>query len=544
MSELQKCNFGEEFAPWQTGAAFSAYWSYTFINNSMFYAMVPAYYRPFMQRMVQKWGWWNDGWVPYFHNQDKGILSTRLASSLVQKITRKVVGSRVMFKNVGNQEDKTGANETRTLMSKWANKTNFEKTIKVACKYACAMGTSLIKINKNSDGRLWTEAVRFDRFVPTIDASTGKLREVKCFLMTEIDYGKGTDAVSDFTQVYNLVEHRYFGDYKSLDGKEYKDIALVDYQVYKATGTISQGSFAMLPNQGTETIPWKTLPKKVQASIRENYGTILLGIAKPLPFTTLGAELLTWTTEVNGYPQLPFGESVLENIMPLLMEYDYMISSMGTDMYLGRGRVMLPAGIESPNQSNGLASNWNSGYDSMMFVKIPYVNPEDQSPTPLQFSLRSEEWAKLRNTIIESIAVNIGLSPSTIASFLNDSSARTAREISTEENETAAYVADTRAIIETPINCIIDEIRLFMGLKDEVEVRWSQSGLTNSYITTEMMVQQYQNGLISLKDAITNLNPDDDEEQILLKVASARADFEKKTSLSQPFDESQYFKGS
>ena len=65
--------------------------------------------------------------------------------------------------------------------------------------------------------------------------------------------------------------------------------------------------------------------------------------------------------------------------------------------------------------------------------------------------------------LIESIAVHIGVSPATIAAFLNDSSARTAREVSTEENETANYVADTRAIVETPINSILDSVRLYYG---------------------------------------------------------------------------------
>ena len=63
--------------------------------------MIPSYYREYMKRYVQNALWWNDGWVPYFHNQDKGILSTRLAGAIVDRVARKVAGSRIMYKNVG-----------------------------------------------------------------------------------------------------------------------------------------------------------------------------------------------------------------------------------------------------------------------------------------------------------------------------------------------------------------------------------------------------------------------------------------------------------
>lgn len=536
MSELQQCQFGNEFAPWQTGAAFSSYWSYTFVNNSIFYAMIPAYYRPFMQRMVQKWGWWNDGWVPYFHHADKGIMSTRLASSLVQKIARKVIGSRLMFKNAGKQKDCTGSNSSRVSICNWADDTNFDKAVKLAAKYATGLGTSLLKLNKDDKGELWAEAVRFDRFLPSVDASTGKLREVRCFLMSNVDYGKGGPDSAEFVQVWNLVEHRYFGDYRSLDGKEYKNVPLVKYSVYRTTGSISQGSFSLYNADRGENVRWTRLPPNVQSAIKGSYGELFLDVPRLLPFAdSLGAELMTWTEGVLGFPQLPFGESVLENIMSQLMLYDYMHSAMGTDMYAGRARILLPRGIEGVHNKQGISPNWDAGLDEMMYVKVPYVNPEDQKPEVVQFALRADEWKTIRNTLIESMAVNIGLSPSTLAAFLNDSSARTAREVSTEENETAGYVADTRAIIETPINRIIDLVRLYKALPDKVVVRWSQSGLSNAYITTEMMTQQYSAGLISRQDAIANLNPDDDEDQIIAKSNRAAEDWKSRQFGAAPF---------
>lgn len=544
MTELQHSQFStQEFAPWQQGAAFSAYWTYTFVNNSVYYAMIPPYYRPFMQRFVQRPLWWVDGYDPYFHSQDSGILSTRLGGAIVDRLSRKVSGCRIMWKNVGKQKDTVGKNESRVFISAWSDRVMFEKTLKTAIKYAAAAGTSLLKINKNNRGDLWGEAVRFDRFLPSVDASTGMVREVKCFLMTNIDYNKGT--TGEIATAYNLIERRYFGNYTKLNGEVLNNVPLVEYYIMRGIGSVTMGQFAMAGNKG-ERVLWKNLPKNIRDAILQSYGTTEFDKPILLPFKDwLGCELLTWTDEVTGVPQLPFGESVLMKVIPFLEEYDYLISMYGTELYLGRGRVLIPQGIDSGKTAAGVAPNWNGGLDSMAFTKVPYLSPEDQKPIPVQFELRAQPIADIKNALLESIAVNIGISPSTLAPFLNDSSARTAREVSTEENETAAYVAETRAILERPINRAIEYICRYYALEDKVAIRWSQAGLSNPFMTTEMMTNQYNAGLVSLKDAIYALNPDDDDEQVELKVVAARNDYESKLSGNAVYndDEGDYFSG-
>lgn len=540
MAEMQHSQFSTaEFAPWQQGAAFNAYWTYTFVNNSVFYAMIPSYYRPFMQRFVQRPLWWVDGWDPYFHSQDSGILSTRLGAAIVDRVAKKVSGSRILFKNVGNQTDKTGENESRAFIDKWSDNVGFERSLKTAIKYSAAAGTGLLKVNKNNEGDLWIEGVRFDRFLPSVDASTGKIREVKCFLMTNISYDK--ENTGDTATAFNLIEKRYFGDYTKLSGEVLKNVPLVEYYIQRGVGSVTMGQFIMSGEHG-ERILWKNLPKPIRDSILENYSATVFDKPILLPFNDwLGCELLTWTDEVSGVPQLPFGESVLMKVIPFLQEYDYLISMYGTELYLGRGRVLIPQGIDSGKNASGVASSWNGGLDSMAFTKVPFLKPEDQQPLPVQFDIRSQNMADVKNSLLESIAVNIGISPSTLAPFLNDSSARTAREVSTEENETAAYVAETRGILERPINRLLNNVCRYYGLSDTVAIRWSQAGLSNPYMTTEMMVSQYNAGLISLKDAISNLNPDEDEQQIDIKVEQAKADADNKTLGNNPFNESNYF---
>ena len=507
--DIEKSQFNNnEFAPWQKGAAFNAYWTYSFVSNSSFFAKIRGVFKPFMNRCVQNWLWWYDGWVPYFHDAERGIMSTGLAKAIVDRTAKKVSGSRIMFKNAFKErgsEKGTEVNPSLKAIAQWADDTNFTRTVKMATRFALAAGTALVKINRDGKGQFTTEAVRFDRFLPCVDNS-GKLQEVTIYLLANISLA--SEDKSKQKSVYTLEEHRYYGDYTKADGKtEIHDAPICEYQVHEYTKPVNNGVSSSSEYIGR--VNWKSVPSQVRKVIRDNYGVI---IDKPflLPFTDLGCELVTSADCVGNYPDLPFGESLLANIIPHLQEYDYYHSAMCTDMYLGRGKVLLPKGI-SGKGSNSSAYN---GLDETLYDQIPHTNPDEQQPISIQFELRAAEWQVIRNTIIENIAINTGLSSTTIASFLNDNSAKTAREISTEENETACFVDDMRAVIEAPLNRIIDRIRLAKGLADKVVIRWSNASLQNKYTTAETLNLARQGGYISQYKAVQMFNSDDDDIQV------------------------------
>ena len=532
---FQNIYTNNEFANWQRGATVNQQYTYSFINNSAFYASLPMYIRPFMQRQVQQWLWWYDGYVPFFHKEDNGIMSTRLATSLVNKIAKKVFGSRLLLKNAGRQTDNVAPNESLKKMVDWAVKTNLERTLRKGLTFTGAGGFGMLKTNKDIDGTLWVEPVRADRFVSTIDASTGKIRACDFYLLTT---AQTKNDAEDSATTYFLLESRYFGDYKPVGKELQKDVPLVEYNVYRAVGSVINNNGVLAMNEkGRERIPFSQLPKKVRAAILASYGALKFDIPTPLPFTDLGCDLLTWTDGVSGLPELPYGESILSTILSYLQEYDVINSSMTSDIYLGRGRVLVPANMSDAGQIQGM-QNWDSGLDSMMYTKLPDTG-EDGAPISIQFNLRADEWAKERETILENIAVNIGISTSTIGSFMQDGTARTAREVSAEENETVAYVADCRGRLETPINAMLDRVRLYMGLPDKVEIRWTQANLSNPYMVTEMKAQQVNAGLVSIEDAIAELNPDDDEEQIAKKVAKAKADYKERGGATMDFQDNE-----
>lgn len=518
MSNLDNIDFSGHFSEWQGVSSFNTYWQYSYVNRSAYYANIRGEYYEYMYRWVQNYLWWYDGWVPYFHNNSQGIFSTKIASAIVNGAAKKVVGGRIFFKTKNKEKnlkkDTTGGykiNETLSFINDWSVKQNFGREIKKAVAFAAAAGTSLLKIDKQAKD-LSVKALRFDSFYPTVGFN-GKIIDLICFIKDFTQLNRNGDK-SNFSNFY-VVEHRFYGDYQRLDGTIENHVPLVKYEIKRTTGTITTGQ--EYDTRG-ETIEFDSLPKNIKREISKSFNGINFKQPIRLPFSDnmgLGAELINWTDCVSAIPELPFGESLLYNIMPYLQSYDYYWSAFNTDMYLGRGRILLPKQMQS-NNAKGRNSDYNTGLDSMMFTQVEMnSNGEEIKPTPIQFDLRSQSWQEIRTMIIQNISINTGLNLATIASFLNDTNAaRTAREISTEESETALFVDDKREIIERPINRIIKIITLYYGYMDDVVIRWSAAGLSNIYARADMISQGVTNGFISKKKAIQMFNQDDDEYQL------------------------------
>lgn len=505
----QELDVGRGQAPWMRNAAYNDYYTYSYISKSAFFAQVSAPYYDFCNRFVRNWLWWADGWVPYFHSGEKGIPSTRLASAIVEKAARKIVGGRVMYRNIGADSTSTDVNPAIAAVSEWAERTDFERVVKQAVKYAAAAGTALLKLNKGSKG-LWADALRFDSFVPQVSAD-GSITAVDCYLSCVTDLGvQGIKAAEGSkVQAYYAVERRYYGDYNHADGKVSRAVPIAEYIVKRLSGSITNGDYRSADNAGR--IPFRDLPKSIRSALGKQYAGIYFDHPILLPFTDLGCELVRFSDGVTGLPELPFGESILAKIISLLQAWDYYAAAANTDMYLARGRVLIPAYMQKQQAQCGA---YNSGIDDFAYTQIPSTNPEGQHPTPIQFALRAGEWSEIRTRIIQDISINTGLNISTLASFATDNTARTAREISTEENETAGFVDDKRAIIEKPINRILRTLCRYMGFTDTVAVRWSSAGLTNRYALAELINIGLQGGFISRYKAVQMMNFDDDTQQV------------------------------
>jgi hypothetical protein len=173
----------------------------------------------------------------------------------------------------------------------------------------------------------------------------------------------------------------------------------------------------------------------------------------------------------------------------------------------------MPKPFQRPGEENRQGSNPHGLNEFMYTYYESMATGEEPKPEALQFALRSAEWKEARNMLLECIATSIGMSVSTLASYLNDGSNRTAREVSAEESATTLFIENARRRFEVPFNELINDVLRFYGYADDVEVRWSRAGMTNQTVLVDTLSKAVQSGLISKKKAHHAFNYDDDEEQ-------------------------------
>jgi transcriptional regulator with XRE-family HTH domain len=485
---------------------------FQWVNNQDFYSLVPSIYHPFYNNWVRTWLYWYDGYVPWIHGGAQGILSTGIGTMIVNRVSDSVFGGNLMFSNsrkpkirVKKEDSKDVGAALDFITNNWTKQTDFRTRIKRAIRYAFAGGFSLLKLN-NSAGELWLDSLRADRFFVDLDGR-GKLRKVVSIASV---YERATPNKSGNTLRYVLCEERRYERIGFLG----QEIPVVEYKSYETTAPINY--FSITDN----CMRWEDLTKEVRQAFKREYeGEI--NVPKALNcFEDLGCYLVRGSEDVSNVPQIGLGESLLANIMTYLYEYDFYNTCFNTDMYLARGRVLVPKGMRSPQsiaKANGVMAQYgtgqNVGLDSFLYTKVDSTNPDAQKPEAIQFELRATEWKEARNLLLESIATSIGISVSTLASYLNDGSNRTAREVSAEESATTLFVENARRRFEVPINELLKTVLRFYGYIDDVEVRWSRAGMTNVTVLVDTLTKAVQGGLISQEAAHSAYNYDNDEEQ-------------------------------
>jgi len=479
-------------------------------NNTSFYVLYPKYYFSFANRWLRRWLGWYDGYVLGVHDGTGGLLSTRIGTTLVKRLTQQIYGGGLLFE----AQDK-GENGKKALekINSYNRATNFSSKIQMAMEFAGAGGTCAIKANVSKAKKIdlkndiWYDAFRADRFYADIDFK-GEVVRAR-FLVN-----KFTNTVPNMKteEHFYICEDRYYKK-ECLGELEYGELKpYAEYKVIRVSGDV-----AMLdvPLQSQRSLGFSELPKEVQNSIKEEYGVLELNKPQLLPFEDLGVDIMRFTNFISNLPDLQFGESLLAPIQTYLFMYDYMYSCFNTDLYLGRGRVMVPKWMQKPRgEKPNQAPNWNAGLDSFLYTQYDTIDGEQQKPLPVQFELRSTDWVTTRNNLLEAMATALGISPSTIASYLSDNTVRTAREISSEESSTTLYIESKRDLMKNVINRCIKRVLRYYGIAEDVTVKFSKAGQTNISVQTENVIKKVGAGVMSLREAIQALNSDWTTEQV------------------------------
>lgn len=215
-------------------------------------------------------------------------------------------------------------------------------------------------------------------------------------------------------------------------------------------------------------------------------------------------------------PQIPFGTSILENIVSYLMGYDIAYSYFFRDMYQGKGTVLLPKFMSAGSNKvgNRAAVDPFVGLDQSLFTTYETTSQEKQVVEQIQFNLRSQEWTMIRDYLIENIAMSLQLSPRTIASFLTGGAIKTATQVSSEDSASVSFVEVRRAVLEKPLNRLLKDVVDFYKLPDQVEVRFSKEGVINTDQLIQRVGSLLQMGLIDTYSALKEIMIDADEEQV------------------------------
>ncbi len=474
------------------------------VNNEDFYAMIPTPYFSFYQNWVKLSLQWYDGYVPWVHGGANGLLSTNIGTIIVNKSADSVFGGNLMFANGGKptqhvlgKDGKPIGKALNFISNEWSKSVRLKEKIKRAIKDAFAGGFSLLKLNLHK-GDLWVDALRADRFY-IAKTGRGEIRKVVSVLGFYDDITTGNKQ----GKKYALIEERRF---ESL-GPFGDEIPVIEYKMYDSSTQIQY-----FTNAHDTFVKWEQLPKSVREAFKSEYSFRLNEPKAMNGFKNLGVYLLLGSDDVSNIPQIGLGQSILSNVLNYLYEFDFWNTSFNTEMYLARGRVMIPKFMKSP-QSRNSAGTETAGLDDFAYIKWESPNPDAQKPEPIQFLLRASDWKEARNVLLENIATNIGISASTIAGYLQDGAMRTAREVSAEESATTLFIENNRRRFEEPLNELLTDVLRYYGYVDTVEVRWSRAGMTNQTVLVDILSKAKQSGLISPKKAHDAFNYDDDEEQ-------------------------------
>ena len=486
------------------GSALQPHKTYTYAANPSFYSVVPEPYKQYYQNFVREWLAWYDGYVPWLHQAgtDEGIFSTRIAQTVADKLARQITGGNLLFDDGG--EDNT---ETQTFNGRELNAVEFaQRYIKKqrmtpklirGMAYALAAGDSIIKLD-NKQGELYPTILRKDYYFLDTDFQ-GNIIAFSALLHEEVQQTK-TDSGENYEREFYILEERRFNE----NGEAQYRKSIKEGQGHRVN--YKDNDF----HSGDTR--YQDLPRGIRERLNRSFPNERnFNEWKPLPFSDLGVYMLKATEGISHQPSLPFGESIFSNAVDILMAYDFFFSSMVTDQYLGRGKVILPRGMEGPNRND----NFYNVLKDMAYHRIPYTNPDEQSPMSIQFDLRADEWRSIRDNLLQQFAMKLGINPRDLATFIVPASEKpSAQEISTDENETALWVESKRDINIEPIQRLLDTLLEFYNYNDSyVEVKFSQKGLSNMNTLVNQTAILKQNNLINEEMAIDRLYPDLSEKQ-------------------------------
>ena len=458
--------------------------TYSYIIRDTFYQLAPAEFKQYYFYNIRLMLNWYHGYVPEFHDPRNGIFSTRIGNSIIKELSKLTVGGQVFFRNRYKEQNPDNLdNKSLEAFRKWADIYRFQTFIKRLSEFLFAGGTVAMVSTIDNNGNLVPKVFRVDQFFYNSDyvgnpvSFTGFIKAYTA----DVDKGQGRQKE---TKQYYLLEKRYYDENNSPKIK-----------VIVKVGIDSVVSAQPFDASSGQEISWENLPSQIKNRIKTDYGNTFM-INKPNDISpllrNLGVQIIKLSS-ANTIPEVMMGESALANVVSYLVGYEQAYAEMITDLYLARGKVLVPSVMRNPTDPNNA---YYSDFDGMLFTKMPYAGEKEQTPIAVQFQLRAKEWVEVRNNFAENIASAIGVAGSDIFAYLKDAggSSKTATQIANEAQKTISYVEEKRSILKEALNEFLETWKIFYNQKDDIGVEFSSQNHINMLVTTEQVRVMHEVG--------------------------------------------------
>lgn len=460
----------------------------SFVDCSLYYAGLDPFFIDYMNRVVRPCVAYSCGSADNLLNSGAKM---NIGYSIKSTAVKLIKGDKLIF----NGDDLA----CQKISETWAPCVSFDAFLESAIDYMQSGGTVAVKLNKDRFGRCYPVATRIDRFYCTTD-DVGEVVDIVLFNSLLYSERFGANA----SRSYWLVENRYYNAERK---------PCVMYKVHSKSGIAGK---EILPGIDTPGIEDEGLPDNVRAVLRKK--GIVLNRETLLPFHDgLGVWLWRRTANNSCVPGLMFGDPLFYGVLDLLWSVDTVFSGSLTDVILGSGKVLVPKRYlqtirdDLRRQGAGdlssrllaMTDRYSDDDDSLVYIMTEH--DKDFPPTVVQFDIRADQYRGMLETYLRQIVSHCGFAPTSVFPFLQDASAKTATEVTAEENLTRATVQSVHQTIVPMINRMLAEVLYQAGIKGKAKIRLSDY-IGNTLLRDQNIRENYLAGLIPKEEAVQRIN--------------------------------------
>lgn len=491
-----------------------------FVDCSLYYAGLDPYFIDYMNKVIRPCVAYSSGSADNVINSGAKM---NIGYSIKGTAVKLIKGDKIIF----DGDDLA----CRVLSEIWAPRVNFELFLESAIDYMLMGGTVAVKLNKDRSGRCYPVASRIDRYYATCD-ETGEVLDIALFnslLYTE-------KAGAGVTTSYWLIEQRYYNG---------KNEPCVMYKVHTKSGVAGQET---LPSIDSAGISEEQLTDDAKRLLSKR--GIKLNAEQKLPFKDgLGVWLWRRTANNSCVPGLSLGDPLFYGVLDLLWSVDVVFGGSLTDVLLGAGKVLVPKKFISTIRDDLLKHGAGDISSRLLSYTDKFTDSDDSMvwiatekdmefpPTVVQFDIRSEQYRGMLETYLRQIVSHCGFAPASVFPFLQDEAAKTATEVTAEENLTRATVQSAHQTIVPMINRLLAEVLYQSEIGGTAKIRLSDY-IGNTLLRDKNIRENYLAGLIPKEEAVQRINNISAKE-----TAEYLSKLDKQQSENRLFDGNDYYGG-